>query len=183
MEAKNALGALWCNRDDYSKAGEHLRLAADLYASRGAAGQEAKDTSSSSCGGNSDGHGDEASVAALPDDILGGEEGEQCSRLEDQHTMTLFYLAQVKIAPCFPHPPSPIPKVVGVTASMVYSIKWGQGSCLSPCHQQSPSHCNRIRFLSKHSWRRQRKGGDRKPTQGCDCCSCPRQCRLGLLHA
>lgn len=74
LEGQNSLGALWCNREDFERARGYL---------------EAAEMASSACSSALE------AASAVPD-LMAGVSHEQClERMDQQRTMTLFYLAQV----------------------------------------------------------------------------------------
>ena len=93
LEAVNQLGVLWANRGEYEKAFGYLDKARDIHTRLSglvaAAAPAAAPTVAPAAAkdGARDGAADGASVV-VPREI---------SRLEDQYTLTCFYLAQVRV--------------------------------------------------------------------------------------
>ena len=73
LEGSNGLAALWCNRDEFDKAKGFLDTANEMY---------------SACQGCTD-------SCAVPDHLGGDDAATFAAKVEEQHTLTLFYLAQV----------------------------------------------------------------------------------------
>jgi hypothetical protein len=79
LEALNALGALACNRDSYDEAKKHLEAAQALVAEDRVADR-----------------GELTADDPLVPDLVGGTDATQRRKsVENQHTLSLFYLAQV----------------------------------------------------------------------------------------